>query len=214
MTFDLTLTFDNGPDPDVTPYVLSILADFDIKSTFFVVGEKARRYPELCRMIVDQGHWLGNHTWSHTLPLGLMRDPRQETFEVLETHREISSLLGNRRLFRPMGGGGEIGPHLLSTASLQALRENRYSCVLWNSVPGDWRDHHGWPVQAAADLARNRWTVMVLHDTSLEAMTHLPQFIGDALSLGTRFRQDFPEGCLPIKDGIMAVPVSEICVAH
>jgi peptidoglycan/xylan/chitin deacetylase (PgdA/CDA1 family) len=69
--FDLTLTFDNGPHPDVTPEVLDCLAQRDIRTTFFVVGERlaqpgARR---ICERAHTEGHWIGNHTWTHSIPL-------------------------------------------------------------------------------------------------------------------------------------------------
>src|SRR6185295_9075586 len=70
--FDVTLTFDNGPEPDVTPRVLDILKAHDIRTTFFVIGEKladpARR--RLAVRAHDEGHWIGNHTFTHTVPLG------------------------------------------------------------------------------------------------------------------------------------------------
>jgi peptidoglycan/xylan/chitin deacetylase (PgdA/CDA1 family) len=65
--FDLTLTFDNGPDPETTPRVLDVLALRSIRSTFFVVGNKLST-PEgrgLARRAHEEGHWIGNHTWSH-----------------------------------------------------------------------------------------------------------------------------------------------------
>ena len=77
--FDLTLTFDNGPEPDVTPHVLDILKAHDIKSTFFVIGEKladpARR--RLAVRAHHEGHWIGNHTFKHTVPLALSRCGRE-----------------------------------------------------------------------------------------------------------------------------------------
>ena len=71
--FDLTLSFDNGPTPDVTPFVLDVLARRDVKSTFFVIGEKlAQEHRALAERAHAEGHWIGNHTWSHSLPFGLM----------------------------------------------------------------------------------------------------------------------------------------------
>ena len=75
--FDLTLTFDNGPEPGVTPRVLEILRERGIKATFFVIGEKLGD-PERRRLAArahDEGHWIGNHTFTHTVPLGQLHDP-------------------------------------------------------------------------------------------------------------------------------------------
>ena len=59
------LTFDDGPIPEVTPWVLDLLAEHNIKATFFMVGDNVRRYPEIFRMVVDRGHRIGNHTFNH-----------------------------------------------------------------------------------------------------------------------------------------------------
>ena len=69
---DLTLTFDNGPEPSVTPLVLDVLARHGVVSTFFVIGCKlldptARACAERAHA---EGHWIGNHTWTHSRPLG------------------------------------------------------------------------------------------------------------------------------------------------
>ena len=59
------LTFDDGPIPESTPYLLKILREFDVKATFFVVGDNVRKYPELYRQILADGHRVGNHTFNH-----------------------------------------------------------------------------------------------------------------------------------------------------
>jgi glycerol-3-phosphate acyltransferase PlsY len=61
----VALTFDDGPDPAYTPAILDILKEYDIPATFFMVGRHVERYPGLARRIADEGHSLGNHTWSH-----------------------------------------------------------------------------------------------------------------------------------------------------
>jgi peptidoglycan-N-acetylglucosamine deacetylase len=73
--FDLTLTFDNGPDPAVTPFVLDVLAEHGVSSTFFVIGSKlGERNARACaERAHGEGHWIGNHTWSHGVPLGVIR---------------------------------------------------------------------------------------------------------------------------------------------
>ena len=85
--FDLTLSFDNGPEPDVTPQVLDTLAKRSIKTTFFVIGEKladpARR--RLAARAHDEGHWIGNHTYTHSVPLGLQHDPDAAQHEIART---------------------------------------------------------------------------------------------------------------------------------
>jgi len=62
---EVWLTIDDGPDPRDTPDILDLLAKHGAKATFFVIGHKARQHPDLCRRIVEEGHTLGNHTYSH-----------------------------------------------------------------------------------------------------------------------------------------------------
>ena len=85
--FDLTLTFDNGPEPGVTPRVLDILRERGIKATFFVIGEKlgdaGRR--QLAVRAHDEGHWIGNHTFTHSVPLGEQRDAATAEKEIGRT---------------------------------------------------------------------------------------------------------------------------------
>ena len=59
------LTFDDGPIPEATPFILKVLADYGIKATFFMVGDNVRKYPEIFKQVVDAGHRIGNHTFNH-----------------------------------------------------------------------------------------------------------------------------------------------------
>jgi peptidoglycan/xylan/chitin deacetylase (PgdA/CDA1 family) len=61
----IALTFDDGPDPDTTPIILEILKQKNVKATFFVIGKKAEKYPELLRQIDEEGHIVANHSYSH-----------------------------------------------------------------------------------------------------------------------------------------------------
>ncbi|MGN0189137.1 MAG: polysaccharide deacetylase family protein [Candidatus Cryptobacteroides sp.] len=62
----VVLTFDDGPDPEVTPKVLDVLDRYGVKAYFFVIGSKAEKHPELIRLIVSRGHTVGNHTYTHS----------------------------------------------------------------------------------------------------------------------------------------------------
>lgn len=201
MSFDLTLTFDNGPEPEVTPLVLSILADWDIRSSFFVIGKKVEKARDLCVRAHEDGHWIGNHTWSHSGPLGQLHDPLQEEAEVVAAQRAIGDLAHPDRLFRPVGGGGIIGKHLLSRTAADVLIREQFTCVLWNSIPQDWMDPDGWVDRALDQCGSQPWTLMVLHDVRSDAMRNLPRFLERAAASGARFRQDYPSECVPLHRG-------------
>src|SRR6266550_398908 len=170
LMFDLTLTFDNGPDPETTPFVLDVLARRSLRTTFFVVGHKLSTLEgrRLARRAHEEGHWIGNHTWSHSVPLGLLEDPSAIGDEIRDTQ--------------------------------VVLTAERMSCVLWNAIPGDWKEPNGWVARALAQCRAQAWTVMVLHDLPTGAMRNLGRFLDAAAALGIRFRQDFAPACVPILD--------------
>jgi peptidoglycan/xylan/chitin deacetylase (PgdA/CDA1 family) len=200
---EVTLSFDNGPEPAVTPRVLDVLKQFDVKATFFVLGAKLAD-PErraIAKRAHAEGHWIGNHTKTHSVPLGRLRDETAMLDEILDTQALISELAHPDRLFRPFGGGGEIGPHLLSEAALRVLKNEKMTCVLWNAVPRDWEDPRGWAELALAQCLAQPWSLLVLHDLPTGAMGRLRIFIDRVLDHGGRFRQDFPPQCVPLLRG-------------
>ena len=120
------LTFDDGPDPRWTPRVLDALAAHDAKATFFMVGERAQRHPELVARVVAAGHEVGNHTWSH------LRIDRLDLHQVLgqlsRTHDTLTQLAGRPpTLFRPPWGE-------IDAVGLLAAAELDYRVVLWSDL--------------------------------------------------------------------------------
>ena len=183
--------------------MLDVLAAADIKATFFVLGSKLadKKRRALARRAHAEGHWIGNHTWSHAEPLGRINDPSRVISEIVETDALIGELAHPDRLFRPFGGGGELGPHLLSTAALDVLKKEKMTCVLWNAIPRDWADPRGWAEVALAQCLAQPWTLLVLHDLPTGAMGRLAIFIDRLRDHGAEFRQDFPPECVPLRRG-------------
>ena len=207
--FDLTLSFDNGPEPEVTPGVLDILRRRGLKTTFFVIGEKiadsARR--ALAERAQAEGHWIGNHTYTHAVPLGRQPDAALAEREIAHTQALLGDLAGPERLFRPFGGGGYLNDGLFRPSVIKYLERERYTCVLWNAIPRDWSDPDGWVTRALDQCRTQDWTLMVLHDLPTGAMRHLHRFIDAAEDAGARFRQDFPPDCVPIRQGERKLPI-------
>ena len=199
----VTLSFDNGPEPGVTPRVLEVLKKNGVKATFFVLGAKladpARR--ALAQQAHAEGHWIGNHTKTHAVPLGRIDDEKILSQEILDTQELIGNLAHPDRLFRPFGGGGALGRHLLNKKALSILKSEKLTCVLWNAVPRDWKHPHGWVGVALAQCRAQPWSLVVLHDLPNGAMDHLAEFIEVARAAGARFRQDFPPDCVPLLRG-------------
>jgi len=208
--FELTLSFDNGPDPQVTPEVLAVLRDHGVLATFFAIG---RRLAEpggvaLAERAWRAGHWIGNHTWTHEVPLGERDEADLAATEVASTQRLIEPFAHAHRWFRPFGGGGNLDRRLLNGRVVDYLAAEKFSCVLWNSVPRDWADPDGWVETALAHCAIRPWTLMVLHDLPTGAMRQLPRFLAAVRARGGNFRQDFPPDCVPMLDGRVVRPIA------
>jgi peptidoglycan/xylan/chitin deacetylase (PgdA/CDA1 family) len=201
----VTLTFDNGPDPKVTPYVLDVLRERNIRATFFVLGAKLRerRLRLIAERAVAEGHRLGNHTFSHHVQFGMVNPPQQAVLEIQKTQSLIGSLAGEEKLFRPFGGGGLIDRNLLNDAALAYLRDHQFTVVLWTCVPRDWEGPGQWADRAMACIRAERESVVVLHDLPTGAMAELGSFIGRLERADRRIVQDFPDNVIPVRRGAM-----------
>jgi peptidoglycan-N-acetylglucosamine deacetylase len=199
----VTLSLDNGPTPGVTQSVLEILDRAGILATFFVIGAKLEDPAAVALMQAahDAGHWIGNHTLTHSIALGERLEAAYAATEIGETQRRIGSLVHPDKLFRPYGKSGAIGPHLFSKAALAYLLEHRYCALLWNNVPGDWRDPGYWVDRCVADARNCDWSAIVLHDIAGACLPRLPEFIARLIDLDVEWRRDFPEAVVMTRDG-------------
>jgi peptidoglycan/xylan/chitin deacetylase (PgdA/CDA1 family) len=211
----VTLTFDNGPWPGVTDRVLDLLADRDVKATFFVVGRElsAPDAGPLARRAVAEGHWIGNHTWSHRVPFGDLGDDLDAVADEVERTQElIGDLAHADRLFRPFGEGGHLDARLLGPAAVRHLEAGGYTCVLWDCVPRDWEDPAGWVDRCLDDVLQRDRSVVVLHDLPTGAMDHLDRLLDGIEAGGASCVQDFPDHCVAMRRG-KATPVLDGVVA-
>jgi len=201
----VTLSFDNGPDPEVTPRVLDVLAERGVTAHFFVLGKwladpARRRWTVRAR---DDGHLIGNHSFSHATPLGVDRRADAAEREIAATEALLAPILpgpGPKR-FRPFGSGGVLGPQLLSRVAVEHLVAHGYSCVLWNSVPRDWIEPDAWAARALADCAARDHTLLVLHDVPGACLAGLAGFLDAARGAGIALVSELPAACVPIVAG-------------
>ncbi len=160
------LTFDDGPIPESTPFILETLRRYNAKATFFMVGENVLRYHDLYNQIVAEGHQVGNHTFNHigsfkhwTLTYALNT---QQANDLIKAH-----------LFRP--------PHGWMRHSVYWWFQRRYKIVMWDLVT---RDYSKW--LTADDVVRNvkRYTrngsIITFHD-SLKSIDKLKTALPEAL---------------------------------
>jgi peptidoglycan-N-acetylglucosamine deacetylase len=159
----------------------------------------------LVRRASAEGHWIGNHTFSHATPFGRI-DGAAALRDFEQAQQTLAWLQQSKKLFRPPGSG-QLGKHLLNPAVVDRLKAEGYTLVLWNSVPRDWLDPHEWLDRAIADSQSRDWTLVVLHDIPTGAMDHLEEFIAYLEREGFEFTQDFPPDCVPILDGKVVLPL-------
>lgn len=117
------LTFDDGPIPVITPWVVDLLGRYDIKATFFMVGDNVRKHPQEYRQVIEAGHKVGNHTFNHLK--GLYTNTQDYIGNVEKTDTLIHS-----NLFRPPHG-------LLRRSQYKKLRKH-YKIVMWDLVTRDY----------------------------------------------------------------------------
>ena len=153
----VALTFDDGPDPASTPVLLDLLAEYDVKAAFFVVGEKAAAHPEIMRNIIEQGHTVGNHSYTHD-PLILLKGSRRLYGEIEKTQIVLQNLGVVARAFRPpVGITSPRLPDILHRLNLCLVN---FSCRAYDF--GNRRPKH----LAARILKRVKpGDIILLHDT-------------------------------------------------
>ena len=126
----VALTFDDGPHPNTTPYILDILKKRHLKATFFVLGIQAHKYPELVKRIHDEGHLVGNHTYGHKNLAKLK--PAAIKKEIENTNKLIEKITGEKPKFiRPPYGA-------VNKAVVEAINEEGMCMVLWTVDTKDW----------------------------------------------------------------------------
>ena len=123
----VALSFDDGPDPEHTPKVLAILSQHGAHATFFVVGERALRHPDLIRRIREEGHEIGNHYFMDAAILG---HSDADFLGYLDRTERAAGVAGPRKLFRPPGGVAWPG-------QLRLARSRGYTTVLGSAYPHD-----------------------------------------------------------------------------
>lgn len=157
----LYLTFDDGPTPGVTDFVMDQLELHGGKGTFFVVGEQAGRHPELLRAVADRGHRVGNHSHHHLN--GFQVPSGTYLADVAEAQEKITEILGSASdLYRPPYGRlrNRDAHHLLK----------KYQVVMWDVLAGDWKSdlgHHR-IAEKVTRLARPG-SIVVFHDSEKAA---------------------------------------------
>lgn len=157
----LVLTFDDGPDPDVTPRILEILAQADAHATFFVLGTRVCRQPHILGEMVAAGHEVGLHGIDHRR---LTTAPRKEVLERLVRGKaELEDRIGQPvRWFRPPYGAQSL-------ATWQAIRAAGMRSVMWGATLWDWKDIDDDARLAKANQGIEPGAILLGHDGIADA---------------------------------------------
>lgn len=170
------LTFDDGPIPEVTPWVLDVLDRYGIKATFFMVGDNVRKHPDVYREVLRRGHTVGNHTMHH------LQGFKVTTLRYMRDITEADALIGSA-LFRP--------PHGLIRWAQAAAIKHHYNIIMYDLVTRDYSKRMT-PDKVFANVKKytRNGSIIVFHD-SLKAEKNmkavLPRAIEYLRSLGYEF---------------------------
>ncbi|MCF4100209.1 polysaccharide deacetylase family protein [Gillisia sp. M10.2A] len=138
------LTFDDGPIPEITDWVLACLKQYQAKATFFCVGENISKHPDIFNNIISEGHTIGNHTFNH------LNGWKTNTPDYLENVRKTEDVISKnienpnnsafkKKLFRPPYG--KIKP-----SQIKKLQQLDYQIVMWEVISGDFDPELSWEI--------------------------------------------------------------------
>ncbi|GAB3199692.1 peptidoglycan/xylan/chitin deacetylase (PgdA/CDA1 family) [Pontibacter aydingkolensis] len=179
----LYLTFDDGPVPEATPWVLDQLEKYKAKATFFCVGDNVRKYPEITTQIQQQGHVLANHTYNHLNGWRAELNPYLENVAQCQQELEKYTLPGSKPLYRP--------PYGRITQNQARQLESKYEIIMWDVLTNDY-DNSLSPEKCLRKSIQStqNGSIIVFHD-SLKArrnmMYALPRYLEHFTGLGYTF---------------------------
>lgn len=160
------LTFDDGPTPETTPYILEVLKKYGIKATFFCVGENVKKYPKLYKDIIEEGHFVGNHTFNH------LKGWETPLKVYLENIDECSQYISSD-LFRP--------PYGKMTVSQYNALKKKFHLIFWDVLAPDFDGNVS--TQKCLDIVKKKTrtgSILVFHD-NLKAKNKLDKLLPETL---------------------------------
>ncbi len=188
----VALTFDDGPSPD-TLKILEILRLADTKATFFVVGKEAEKYPEIVKKIVEEGHEIGNHSYSH--PIYLFCTPEKTRRELEKTQEIIKTAVGFApKIARPPCG-------VRTPAYFKTAKNLGLATIQWSDAGFDWKKISAEKICKNVLKTVQSDSIILLHDSDTRSKSNRT-VTADALPLVL-------DGLK--KKNLRVVPLSELC---
>lgn len=166
----VAITFDDGPNPKFTPQVLALLHTFNAKATFFCIGKHMQAYPEIVKQILEQGHSIGNHTFSHSNSFGFFNSKRVQ-LELEQTNQIFKAITGLQlQLYRP--AFGVTNPNIK-----KAIEHLGLQSVGWNKRSFDTTNLSRKRILNRVTKDLRPGDVILLHDTSQKTIDILEQLL-------------------------------------
>ena len=190
------LTFDDGPSSNVTPQILNILDEYQIKATFFVLGCNVVRYPDVVKQQYESGHYIANHGYSHAYD-AVYSSAQAVLDEYLKTQQSIRDAIGIQEyschLFRFPGGTGGAKYRKVKNEAKQVLSDNDILYIDWNALTND---AVGKPTEESiindliSTVGTKNSVVILMHDNASKQLTAtmLPQVINYLREQGYTFK--------------------------
>lgn len=159
----IALTFDDGPHPQFTPQILDLLKTYKVKATFFCIGKNLKKYPELAQRIVDEGHSLGNHSYTHSYFFSFYPTKKIKT-ELDLTSQLIALYTNNNEIFRP--------PYGVTNPAI-ARASTTYKVIGWDVRSLDTVIKNPSKISARIIKRLNPGSIVLMHDTHKQTLPAL-----------------------------------------
>ena len=176
----IAITFDDGPNPELTPRLLDMLKERDIKATFFVVGKNAEEYPSIVARMAQEGHEVANHSWSHPALTKLGVESFRKQIE--NTNDAIAKATGKRPvLMRP--------PYGATNAGLNKRLSEQFGLkvILWSVDPLDWKYRNSNRVYTSIVQNTRPGSIILAHDIHATTVAAMPSTLDALLAKGYKF---------------------------
>jgi len=154
------LTFDDGPTPEVTEWVLSVLKEHNIKATFFCIGNNIEKHPDIFKKVIDEGHTIANHTFNHLNGWNTSNQTYLENIDKTESLiAQYYSSFKNNKLFRPPYG------RMKSSQAKEVLKKG-YKIIMWDVLSADF-DKTITPEKCLENITKNtrNGSIIIFHDS-------------------------------------------------
>lgn len=166
----ISITFDDGPNTEFTPKVLSLLKKYNAKATFFLIGKNAEKHPEIVRQIIEEGHTIGNHSYSHSKNFGFFSSEKVAA-ELNETNSILKEKTGKEiKMFRPPFG--VTNPNIK-----KALKRTGHISIGWSKRSFDTTGLSEEKILKRITSNLKKGDIILLHDSSAKSIAVLEQLL-------------------------------------